>query len=145
MTITLFHKLIFKIAHQWCTHIDLNEYIEFLEKLYHRIIVKKAVKADGTQVPSEPLIQVELFQEDVTNKASGDDDWIECASDESSNSLFEYKYMEDPEQLVVKKMKKVKAAAPEEKENAPVFMTVREPFSYKEQVFFFPGDYEPSV
>ncbi len=57
MSQTLFQKLLFTIAHYWCIHIDVEEYVEFLEKLYNRIIVKKIIRgADGTEVMLLPEI-----------------------------------------------------------------------------------------
>ena len=40
--------------------------------------------------------------------ASRNDDWLECRSDESNKSDCDYKYEEDPENMVVKKYKKQK-------------------------------------
>ena len=40
MNITLFMKCLFRIAHSWAVHIDLDEYIELLEKVYNRITCK---------------------------------------------------------------------------------------------------------
>jgi hypothetical protein len=45
ITLHLFTKLLFRIVHQWATHIDLDEYVEFLEKLFARITIRKAVRA----------------------------------------------------------------------------------------------------
>ncbi len=42
-------------------------------------------------------------------KASLVDEWLECRSDESNRSEYEYKYEEDPENMVVKKYKRNKA------------------------------------
>ncbi len=39
---------------------------------------------------------------------NANDDWLECRSNESNRSDFEYKYEEDPENMVVKKYKKGK-------------------------------------
>ena len=44
MNITLFIKLLFRIAHGWGTHIDQDEYIEILEKIYERITAKKITR-----------------------------------------------------------------------------------------------------
>jgi hypothetical protein len=30
----LFNKLLFRIAHSWATHVDLDEYLEILDKIY---------------------------------------------------------------------------------------------------------------
>ena len=37
LTFQLFTKLLFRVAHQWATHIDLDEYIDLLEKIFNRI------------------------------------------------------------------------------------------------------------
>lgn len=37
---SLFAKLIFRIAHWWCVDIDLEQYVDFLEKLFARITCK---------------------------------------------------------------------------------------------------------
>ena len=61
MSMTLFTKLLFRITHSWCIHIDLEEYIEFLNKLYDRIIIKKIVRgADGSTVLLLPEIFCEI-------------------------------------------------------------------------------------
>lgn len=45
------------------------------------------------------------------NKEGSFDEWIECRSDESNKSDFEYKYEEgDADKMVVKKFKKSKLA-----------------------------------
>jgi hypothetical protein len=43
----LFSKFIFRIAHQWATSIDIDEYCELLSKIYSRIVHKKIVRANG--------------------------------------------------------------------------------------------------
>lgn len=35
-------------------------------------------------------------------------DWLECRSDESNRTEYEYKYEEDPDNMMVKKFKKPK-------------------------------------
>ena len=47
MNFPLFTKLLHRIAAQWCIHIDLDEYIELLQKIYERIILKRVVTAKG--------------------------------------------------------------------------------------------------
>ena len=50
MSLLLFQKLLFKIAHSWATHVDTKEYVELLEKLYDRITVKRVTRgATGKQ------------------------------------------------------------------------------------------------
>lgn len=43
----LFTKFLFRIAHQWCASIDLDEYCELLEKVFDRITARKIVRANG--------------------------------------------------------------------------------------------------
>lgn len=64
-----------------------------------------------------------------------DNDWLECASNESNKSDFEYKYEEDPEKMVVKKLKKKKAAGFDMMANAAV-LTIKDPFIYNEEVLY---------
>ena len=40
MNLIMFQKMLFRIAHSWATHIDIQEYIEVLNKIYDRIIIK---------------------------------------------------------------------------------------------------------
>lgn len=42
------------------------------------------------------------------DKGAQNDDWLECRSDESNRTEYEYKYEEDPENMMVKKYKKQK-------------------------------------
>ena len=55
-------------------------------------------------------------------------------SNESNKSDFEYKYEEDPEKMVVKKLKKKKANAFDM--TSTVAQTVKEPFIYNEEVLY---------
>ena len=36
----LFTKFLFRIAHQWCASIDIDEYCELLEKVFDRITAR---------------------------------------------------------------------------------------------------------
>jgi len=61
MSLILFQKLLFRISHYWTIHIDIEEYVEFLNKLYDRIIVKQIIRgADGSKVLLLPEIFVEI-------------------------------------------------------------------------------------
>ena len=42
LTFQLLTKVLFRVAHEWCTHIDIDEYIEMLEKIYNRITYSKS-------------------------------------------------------------------------------------------------------
>ena len=46
MNLTLFQKMLFRVAHSWATHIDLDEYVEVLSKVYDRITAKKVIRGD---------------------------------------------------------------------------------------------------
>jgi|688.fasta_scaffold1366927_1 hypothetical protein len=61
MTLVLFQKTLFRIAHIWATHVDIKEYIELLEKVYSRITIKKVIRgADGSHEVFLPKIQIEI-------------------------------------------------------------------------------------
>ena len=84
----MFQKMLFRIAHSWGTHIDMDEYIELLSKIYDRITIKKVIRGEtGAVEIALPRIQVEIFQE----KDEGDaDDWVSCLSDEDPDTaMFE--------------------------------------------------------
>ena len=62
MNLALFQKLIFRIAHGWGTHIDIDEYIELLNRVYERITIKKIIRGEtGETEVALPRIQVEIF------------------------------------------------------------------------------------
>ena len=142
MTLLLFQKAMFRIAHIWACHIDLKEYIELLEKVYCRIIAKKVIRgATGQTEIVMPRIAVEIFQD---GKMDGLDDWMECEDDEEEDvETFEYKHEEDAETLVMKKFKKRKPNAFGDDDDG--LMSAREPFNYRENVEFFQGEAEDEV
>ena len=54
--------MLFRIAHSWATHIDIDEYVELLNKVYARITMKKVIRGDSGKVEMAlPRIQVEIF------------------------------------------------------------------------------------
>jgi hypothetical protein len=57
---------------------------------------------------------------------------MECASNESNKSDYEYKYQEDPARMIVKKLKKRKAIGGFDL--GSVNLTIKEPFIYNEEV-----------
>jgi hypothetical protein len=64
MTYRLFQKSLFRIAHQWATHIDLDEYHELLQKVFDRITIKKIVDhKDSSEFIQYPTVQIELVEE----------------------------------------------------------------------------------
>ena len=80
----LFMKLLFRIAHQWATHIDAEEYVEILEKIYDRITVMKIVRGEtGEEEIVLPSLKIDLFQEDKTAQEDDDAEWMSCDPDES--------------------------------------------------------------
>lgn len=131
--------------HAWAIHVDLEEYIEFLNKLYDRVIIKKIVRgADGSVDILLPEIYTEITQEDPEAEEP-ENDWVSCGSAESQdNNFFEYKHDEDAETLAVKMFKRKKREQDEEEDgeaSVPVFSS-REPFMYKEHVKFFKDEFD---
>ena len=64
MNLIMFQKMLFRIAHSWATHIDIQEYTEVLSKVYERIIIKQVIRGESGAVEiALPRIQVEIFQE----------------------------------------------------------------------------------
>ena len=62
MNLIMFQKALFRIAHGWATHIDMEEYNELLSKVYDRITIKKIIRGDtGTTEIALPRIQIEIF------------------------------------------------------------------------------------
>jgi hypothetical protein len=144
-------KVLFRIAHWWCTNIDIDEYIDMLQRLYQRIIYKRAYLNDSESVQDHfPKIQVTFPLEEkrisetvvrggATNQEGGVEgsDWLECRSNEANESDFEYKFEEDPEVMIIKKYKKKKA----KKANdygfmASVQLTISDPFVFNEEVLY---------
>ena len=60
-------------------------------------------------------------------------DWLECRSDESNKSDYEYKYEEDPENMMVKKYKKIKNDYGN-MGSGNAQSIIKEPFIYLEEV-----------
>ena len=80
MNLTMFQKMLFRIAHSWATHIDIDEYVELLNKVYARITMKKIIRGDSGKVEMAlPRIQVEIFQPKDDEDAA---EWQSCLSDE---------------------------------------------------------------
>ena len=62
MNLTKFQKLLFRIAHSWATHIDIDEYVEILQKIYERITIKQVIRGETGEIETAlPRIQVEIF------------------------------------------------------------------------------------
>lgn len=161
LSLHLFTKLLFRVAHQWATHIDLDEYCELLEKIYLRITIRKVIKAnDGSVLFCHPTIHSEVIPD---NSDGGDDAFAPtvgenddlniaepCPSDEEEKEHYEYSFLEDPATLTLKKHKKRQAprleAAPteEDMDNAPI-LSMKEALLFKEDVVYHlnNGDYKP--
>lgn len=115
LSLHLFTKLMFRVAHQWATHVHLEEYVELLNKIYQRITIRKVISAGtGKALICHPTIQVEVLPPDPEGgidpftSAEGEDSamWEPCVSDEEEDEQFEYFYVENPDTLTVKKHKK---------------------------------------
>jgi hypothetical protein len=62
MSLLLFQKTLFRIAHTWTAHVDVKEYVELLGKLFERITVQRVTRGkDGTSQLFLPVICVEIF------------------------------------------------------------------------------------
>lgn len=82
----LFMKFIFRVAHQWATSVDIQEYCELLEKVYSRIVHRKIVRSSGKTDIAYPQIQVTIDQDkQPQNEDFGDADWDSCAEDEDED------------------------------------------------------------
>ncbi len=120
----------------------MDEYLDLLQRIYDRIVFKKVYDTRNESVTEFfPRIQVtfpkeeQVISETVVRGNSnpvGDTDWMECASNESNKSDYDYKYQEDPARMIVKKLKKRKAIGGFDMGN--VNLTIKEPFIYNEEV-----------
>jgi hypothetical protein len=72
----------------------------------------------------------------VRGSAAAADDWMECRSNESNKSDFEYKYEEDPDQMTVKKYKKPKGTGTDFGLPSNVNLTIKDPFVYQEDIVY---------
>ena len=151
LNLHLFNKLVFRIAHQWATHIDIDEYCEFLEKLFLRITIRKAVSAKTQkEILCYPTLVAEVIP-DVNemgdnpwapNQAANEQAlWDACLSDEDEKPGYDYKFIEDSGSMTVKKHKKRSPPSiphHEEdgvKETPPVFV-VKEHLNYVETAVY---------
>ena len=121
---------------------DIDEYLDLLQRIYDRITFKKVYDTNNESVTDHyPRIQVTFPKEEQVisetvvrgpSNAGADNDWLECASNESNKSDYEYKYEEDPARMIVKKLKKRKAIGGFDM--GGVNLTIKEPFIYNEEV-----------
>jgi hypothetical protein len=160
LTLHLFTKLLFRVAHQWATHIDLEEYLELLGKIYARITIRKAVRAhDGKEILCYPTIHTQIITDVVDGEdpfapaSSGAENalWEPCMSDEEEREGFEYTFIEDEASMTVRKSKKRKPPQLEvekkeeaDMDSAPLF-SMKDPINYREEVVYHlnSGDYKP--
>ncbi len=69
-------------------HIDIDEYVELLTKIYERITIKKIISGEtGETELALPRIQIEIFQE---KDAEDGAEWMSCLSDEYHDDNYEY-------------------------------------------------------
>ena len=54
----LLTKVLFRVAHQWCVNIDLDEYVEMLNRVYDRIICYSQVVTNSRTLNISPQIIV---------------------------------------------------------------------------------------
>ena len=147
MNLTMFQKMLFRIAHSWAVHIDMDEYVELLQKVYERITVKKVIRGDtGAVEIALPRIQIEILQEKEEEDGA---EWQSCLSDEYQDEDFEYMHREDPNDPSVTKRYKRPLPQGTNEDDGGVMMTVRDPFLFKEEVQYFrepaEGDFDNVV
>jgi len=131
----LFTKFIFRVAHQWATSIDLNEYCELLNKVYSRIIHKKVVRSNGRCDTAFPSIQVSINQDkQAQNEEFGENEWESCDENEGEDETYTYDVRDNGKRY---KQKKNEPAPEATEETKDVFLTARDPFYFKESVMFF--------
>jgi hypothetical protein len=153
-------KLLFRIVHQWATHVDLEEFLELLKKIYLRITHRKVVRTSNNEVRlCYPTIHVEIVPEDHETDDSfravaGSNDaalYETCQKDEAENDQYDYAYLEDAVSMTVAKHKKRKLPITKPPGDAglgldstPV-LTIKEALLYKEHVKYYQnnGDYKP--
>ena len=125
--------MLFRIAHCWSTHVDIDEYCELLQYIYTRIIVKKIIRGEtGETEIALPRIQIEMFQ---SSKEEQDGNaWESCLSDEYQEDDFEYMHKEDPFQP--EKNKRYKRRIPDgtNQDDGSIPINTNEPLLYIEEV-----------
>jgi hypothetical protein len=120
LSLHMFTKILFRIVHQWAIHIDLEEYLELLNKIYLRITHRKVVKASNNEVyQAYPTIHVEIVPEDhetddTFRPSAGNETALyePCAKGEVENENYDYAYLEDAATLTVAKHRKRKLNIP---------------------------------
>lgn len=141
-------KILFRIAHYWATNIDIDEYLDVLTKLYARITFKRVYLTESETLTSiYPRIQVGFpLEEKRINEtvvrggatAQEEGEWLECVSNESMDSDFEYETRTDDVQMKAVRIKRKKRAAGEINYGLPsqVQLSIKDPFMYSEDVVY---------
>jgi hypothetical protein len=112
-------KILFRIAHYWCTNIDLDEYIDLLQRIYTRITYKRVYFTETESVKSiYPRIQIAFPLEEKrisetvvrggAHQQHEDTEWMECASNESMDPEFEYETKTDDVHMKAMRVKRKK-------------------------------------
>jgi hypothetical protein len=158
LSLHLFSRLLFRIANQWAVHIDLEESVEILEKIFERITVRKALNMyKSTSKICYPTIYIDIIADEeekeqfTPNPIEVDQSMFEkCESGEPILADHEYHWLEEAETLTAAKYKRPKIQkAPPRKDgidfDVPVF-TIKDALDYRETVSFYQnaGDYKPS-
>jgi hypothetical protein len=132
--------MLFRIAHQWGTGIDIVEYTGLLTKIYERITHRKVVRANGKIEDALPFICVQVDQPHLDEDEEEDEDeegeaqeseYESCVTDEEEEEGYTYKEEDG------KRYKKRNKSGEESEEDAEVFYTTRDPFSYTENVVYY--------
>lgn len=120
LNLPLLQKLLFRLAQEWAVNFDIDEYLEFLDILYSRIIEKVVVgENDKAQVSSQVYLahlHLDFPREEVVSKEKeerniGKQDlagWLLCEEDEPVDDDYNYRYIEDKKEMVLRKYKKRK-------------------------------------
>lgn len=161
LSLHLFTKLLFRVAHHWCVHVDLDEYIELLDKLFQRITIRKVIKASsGKVIHTYPTITVEVIPEvpesgqnpfEMPNEDMEMDMAEACPSDEEESEHYNYCYTEDVNSCTLKKHRIKKTpiglqdAAPGGENEEPPNLSLKDNIVFKEEVVYHlnAGDYKP--
>ena len=148
MNLAMFQKMLFRIAHCWATHVDIDEYCELLQYIYTRIIVKKIIRGEtGETEIALPRIQIEMFQS--SKEEQDGNPWESCLSDEYQDDDYEYMHKEDPFQP--EKNKRYKRRIPDgtNQDDGSIPINTNEPLLYIEEVQFYrepkEGDFNGAV
>jgi hypothetical protein len=138
MGVLLFQKTLFRVAHSWAVHIDTQEYVELLKKLYDRITVKRVTRGkDGSVEMLLPTIWVDIKQPTTEEE---EEEWDHCPSDEEDDpAMYEYNYVEESANVSPTKLRRIKNFKKGDQSPKVGVITGRDPIIYDERVEFFSG------